>query len=604
MARSSSSSSEKAKVSGSEDSRPKEVEKKNQTKKMNDEIWSSSSKEGRVDQSLVERAVQALLKHHGDKQAASEGKSQLLGNDSVLQVQFRLLVGPTRPSPKPIAIALPHPICKMVRGGDSDKNDMKKGNDDDDDDGLDEAEVCFIVKDDSKPLVQEMIHQFPQYMANVKKVLSLESLRKKHASPTQRRALCHKYTLFLCDDRILPMMTKCLGQEFQKAKKMPIPVDMRRRNGSTAVPLAIHKALRSTFMRLRDAATCITVVAGTTGMRSNKLVDNVMAICERAVLKMPRQWANVQSIALTTTSCSHGLPVYNKIPAELEEISRMAGLPPIWKSSSQKSKEEESDDENEKKVKQQKVNKKRKELAAKSPLVRALKQQKKQRNTETAESNDKVENVDDEKAKTATPDMEKAAPDNTSLSTSNKNTTTSHDNEKNDKKAAATPKSETLVKSNKKSEKESSATKTSTEQHSPSKAAHKSSKKKDLSKKDKNKEGTSTKKRNNSMDDKDGNEESSSSSPDKKSRTSTGSVEKSSFTEASSFTKPFHAAAKFTGSKKGYVFRNGPDGLGYYVDVKPIVDKLAIAALVRMGNASQQQRGGGRRSSSSTPGKK
>ena len=105
------------------------------------------------------------------------------------------------------------------------------------------------------------------------------------------------------------------------------------------------------------------------------------------------------------------------------------------------------------------------------------------------------------------------------------------------------------------------------------------------------------------MDDKDDNEESSS-SPDKKSRTSPGSFEKSSFTEASSSTKPFHAAAKFTGSKKGYVFRNGPDGLGYYVDVKPVVDKLAIAALVRMGNASQQQRGGGgRRSSSSTPGK-
>jgi ribosome biogenesis protein UTP30 len=45
----------------------------------------------------------------------------------------------------------------------------------------------------------------------------------------------------------------------------------------------------------------------------------------------------------------------------------------------------------------------------------------------------------------------------------------------------------------------------------------------------------------------------------------------------------FISAKKFNGSKKGYVFRMGKEGLGYYVDVKPKVDHMAMEALMRAG---------------------
>ena len=54
----------------------------------------------------------------------------------------------------------------------------------------------------------------------------------------------------------------------------------------------------------------------------------------------------------------------------------------------------------------------------------------------------------------------------------------------------------------------------------------------------------------------------------------------------------FIASKKFKGSKKGYVFHRGKRGIGYYVDIKPVVDKMAMEALKRQ--ATQQSRGEGR----------
>ena len=59
---------------------------------------------------------------------------------------------------------------------------------------------------------------------------------------------------------------------------------------------------------------------------------------------------------------------------------------------------------------------------------------------------------------------------------------------------------------------------------------------------------------------------------------------------------PFKASKKFKGSKKGYVFKMGRKGLGYYVDVKPVVDKMAMDAL-RRSAGSHGGHGGNRRRS-------
>lgn len=190
-----------------------------------------------VDNALVSNAVEALLKYHNKN---TDEKLSLLGNDRPVQVQLTLLRAPEKSNPKPIRVMVPHPLFKL--NGSSD-------------DSLEEPEICLIVKEESKPWCQDMIEQFSEHMGCVKKVLGLQSLRKKHTQYEQRRELLNKYNMFMADDRILPMLTKALGKEFFKAKKQPIPINLTRKE---ALPFAIQKALSATYMTL-SAGTCVTI---------------------------------------------------------------------------------------------------------------------------------------------------------------------------------------------------------------------------------------------------------------------------------------------------------------------------------------------------------
>lgn len=200
-----------------------------------------------VEPVLLNKAVNALLKHHSSKSSDKKlNKSQLLGDEQAIHVQFNLTRIPEKNSlsTKPIRIGIPHSLYKL--------NSVE---DDEDNDKLEEAEVCLIVKDSSKPWVQELIAQFPKELSYIKKVLSLTSLRKKYSQYQDRRTLCNSYTMFFVDDCILPMVGKLLGKTFFMKKKQPVPVKLSRKE---SLPFAIEKCVKSTFMTI-GAGTCLSV---------------------------------------------------------------------------------------------------------------------------------------------------------------------------------------------------------------------------------------------------------------------------------------------------------------------------------------------------------
>jgi ribosome biogenesis protein UTP30 len=195
---------------------------------------SSSKKSSNVDLALANRALRALLKHH---KAESAKHKFLLGDDKAIQVQFTLEKVPENPSPKPIRVSIPHSLHKVG---------------DDNDEGVEEPSVCLIVKEESKKWVQEMIGNFPKELGFVKKVLGLESLRKKHGRFEQRRQLLARFDVFMADDRILPMLAKSLGKDFFKAKKQPIPIAITRKQ---ALPFTIRQSLQATFLFISPGTT-------------------------------------------------------------------------------------------------------------------------------------------------------------------------------------------------------------------------------------------------------------------------------------------------------------------------------------------------------------
>ena len=210
-----------------------------------------SKQENLVEPNLMGKAVNALLKHHESEVNSAGDKKQLLGDDQSIHVQFNLTRIPEHSSisSRPIRIEIPHSLHKL--------NERNEGGglDDGDNDGLDEAEVCLIVKDSSKEWVQTLISQFPKEMSYIKKVLSLTSLRKKHTQYQDRRTLCNSYSLFLVDDAILPMVGKLLGKSFFMKKKQPVPVKLSRKE---SLPFAIEKCVKSTFLMI-GAGTCVSI---------------------------------------------------------------------------------------------------------------------------------------------------------------------------------------------------------------------------------------------------------------------------------------------------------------------------------------------------------
>ena len=197
----------------------------------------------KVDLSLLSRATTALLKHHAETSAS---KQDLLGDDQPVHVQFALSKVPEETSSRPIRIEIPHPFYKVTK----DKEDES-----DFDNGLDEVDVCLLVKDESKEWVKDIIEKFPQHLSQIKKVLTLTSLRKKHTQYKDRRDLAKRFDLFLADDRILPMLGKALGKHFFQQKKQPIPIKLTRKE---ALPFTVKRCLSSTFLFI-SPGTCLSI---------------------------------------------------------------------------------------------------------------------------------------------------------------------------------------------------------------------------------------------------------------------------------------------------------------------------------------------------------
>jgi len=204
-----------------------------------------------INVSLVEKATEALIQYHEKTQSSTNNnnskKTDLLGSDRQIFLQFTMLRTPQVSSKKPTRIMIPHPLFQLASNGDKDSSTHN--------DDLEEPEVCLIVKEESKPWVQDMITRFPDEMGCIKKVLGLQSLRTKHARYEQRRALLHKYNVFMADDRILPMLSKALGSDFYKAKKLPLPITLTRKE---ALPFTIQRALNATYLSI-SKGTCFTI---------------------------------------------------------------------------------------------------------------------------------------------------------------------------------------------------------------------------------------------------------------------------------------------------------------------------------------------------------
>lgn len=309
------------------------------------------------------------------------------------------------------------------------------------------------------------------------------------------------------------------------------------------LPVRVHSAkaieravYQSTYLSLSRGTTC-TVRAGDSGQPISDLVENVEAIVQTTWKKLAEQHSLKLKLVAVQLPTSVALPILNIMPTELIVTK----------------------DINE--GKEQKP-KKTKTSTKKSPLLEALKAQKESVGAEadSPERKRKTTADDDNNSAAESGTKKQKKPTNPA----NESEPTKSKRKKNKKDSSKVVKSE---------EPEATAAK-------PIKSKKETSTKKEkLSKKTKSEEvpAKSAKKLKPEKN------------PDK-----TSESDKAVMSE----TKTFIAAKSFAGPKTGYVYKKAGQGLGYYQDDKAVVDKMKLAALLRM--ASNNRRNSGRQRSKSS----
>jgi len=166
---------------------------------------------------------------------------------------------------------------------------------------LDETEVCLIVKDPQRAVKDQLAKQ------NVNaKVIGLDKLRKKYVPYEARRVLMGSCDLMIADDRVLPMLPPILGSQFYKANKLPLPLDIRKRD----LRSALEKCVGGAIMR-PTAGTCSSLIVAAAGQTSSQITDNVLAAADQLVRRLGG-WGNVQSMHIRSAD-SASLPIYTSL---------------------------------------------------------------------------------------------------------------------------------------------------------------------------------------------------------------------------------------------------------------------------------------------------
>jgi len=241
-----------------------------------------------LDSSLVEKAVQALLKHVNNVKQKGKQKQPLFEEDNFINLVISLRTIPEKTSIKPRRIAIPHGLQK------------------------EDAEVCIFVKDPQDDIKKV----FEENGVKLAKVIGLAKLRSNYKEFEAKRNLCSSYDLFLADSRIINYLPKLLGKAFFKKKRQPIPVELAV---GSKIPKEIEKAKNSTYLFFGGGA-CNMVKIARTSFSTEEIVQNILTGVENIVKKLPQRWRNVQAIYIKTNE-SVSLPIFNSLPQKITRIN-------------------------------------------------------------------------------------------------------------------------------------------------------------------------------------------------------------------------------------------------------------------------------------------
>lgn len=267
----------------------------------------------------IKSALLALYSHISSSHANAPSK-QLLEEEEDIFLVCAMKKTPLKQHNKPIRISIPHSIFDPATNPGS--------------------EICLFTKDPPQPadydpksgvpLVNPVKTQLQAHpVAGVTKVLSISKLRNNYHDFKERRRLLSSYTLFLTDERIMPLLPALLGVKFYEKKKQPVAVNIAQHD----LTAELTRARDSTYMFV-NTGPCSSIRISRSSFSRAQSFDNIQAALDQIAAHIPKHWAGVQSLHIKTQN-SIALPIYNSA-ASIDQL--MADPDPEPKKASTKKK--------------------------------------------------------------------------------------------------------------------------------------------------------------------------------------------------------------------------------------------------------------------------
>jgi len=113
------------------------------------------------------------------------------------------------------------------------------------------------------------------------------------------------HSIFLADERVVPMLPTLLGKIFFDAKKQPIPVCLTKPN----LKLELENVVSATHMH-QNNGTCTSIKIASTSHNRAQILKNLVHAIPFVVANVYEGWENVQSLHIKTSQ-SVSLPIWS-----------------------------------------------------------------------------------------------------------------------------------------------------------------------------------------------------------------------------------------------------------------------------------------------------
>uniref|UniRef100_A0A1I8A4X5 Ribosomal l1 domain-containing protein n=1 Tax=Steinernema glaseri TaxID=37863 RepID=A0A1I8A4X5_9BILA len=139
----------------------------------------------------------------------------------------------------------------------------------------------------------------------ISKVMTLRQVMRENSTPESKRKLADTYDIFLCDKRIHKSVCTFLGKSFNKARKVPIPVNLDK----TLIP-QIQDSYGKISMPVGACRTRVSLRFGNLKQPLDDLTTNIDEVVKKVVEYCPGGINNVRSMYVELPTGKPTLPIY------------------------------------------------------------------------------------------------------------------------------------------------------------------------------------------------------------------------------------------------------------------------------------------------------